>query len=200
MGISSQYRITMRTGGILPVLLLLSIVVTVFSKSKNVVCPKKKSNHKVTIKNGQSFNYRTQKGAKYGKNVKCKVQYKRDTTCENLSFACSSFDVINNEECGQRKGDRMVVNGAKYCQKEGPDFTTNGTNLNVKFISGSKKHGTGAICTIQCLTNDQLSTTTEATTTDATSAETTTETTTEATTTEGCVCAALNATSHLGSL
>merc|ERR1711892_1110191 len=181
MGISSQCRITMRTGGILPIILLLSIVATVFSKSKNVVCPKKKSNHKVTIKNGQSFNYRTQKGAKYGKNVKCKVQYKRDTTCENLNFACSSFDVINNEECCQRKGDRMVVNGDKYCQKEGPDFTTDGAKLNVNFFSGSNKHGTGANCTIQCLTDNQLSTTTEETTTEAT----TTETTTEATTTEG---------------
>jgi len=167
MGISSQYRITMRTGGILPILLLLSIVVTVFSKSKNVVCPKKKSNHKVTIKNGQSFSYKTQEGAKYGKNVRCTVKYKRHKQCENLNFACSSFDVINNEECGQRKGDRMVVNGDKYCQREGPDFTTDGAKLNVNFFSGSKKHGTGANCTIQCLTDVQLSTTTEATTTEA---------------------------------
>merc|ERR1712021_102715 len=127
MGISSRCRSTMRTGRILSTILLLSIVVTVFSKvDKNVVC-KRKTNRKVTIKKGQSFNYSTQEGAKYGKNVKCKVQYKRHKRCQNLNFACSSFDVINNEECGQQKGDRMIVNGDKYCQKEGPDFTTNGT-------------------------------------------------------------------------
>jgi len=148
-----------------------------------VVC-KKKTNRKVTIKNGQSFNFRTQEGAKYGKNVRCKVQYKRHKLCQNLNFACSSFDVKNNEDC-VKKGDRMIINGDKYCQREGPDFTTNGTKLNVNFISGRKKHGTGANCTIQCLTDNQFSTTTEETTTEGTTTETTTEGTTTETTTEG---------------
>ena len=41
----------------------------------------------------------------------------------------------------------------RYCQKKGPDMTTSEKYMKVSFLSDKKKHGYGAVCRIECVSD-----------------------------------------------
>jgi len=137
--------------------ILCLVLVIVEAKKKpnknNVVCGPKKTKKSITLKVGDSFSFKTQKGKKYKKKAKCIINYKRakKQNCE-LHFSCTSFNLASKaKSC--KKGDYMSFSGdkTKYCKKNKPDITTDGSFLKVTFKSDKKSKGsTGAKCTISC--------------------------------------------------
>jgi len=164
---------------------LLVIAFTIFLvDAQDIIC-KKKMKAKVKIGTGDSFSFRTQAGATYAPNTKCRVTYKKLSSCPLVRFSCSEFN-INNKKSSCKGKDKMVVKfegkSKSFCQTEGPDITTSG-NLVVSFLSNKNKQSSGAVCSVECddtitTTTDTTTDTTPDTTTDTTTVDTTTTTTT----------------------
>jgi len=135
------------------------LVHVLYVTANDVTCKKKgKFSKTVTIGSGDSYSFKTQAKKKYGKNVKCSVTYKRDSSCPKLKFSCSKFNIDNTnaKKCSGKTGDRMMIQeqGSKkaksYCKKNSPDVSTTSNFLKVSFISNKKKHSTGAQCMVEC--------------------------------------------------
>merc|ERR1719341_2834965 len=61
----------------------------------DVTCKKGKLSKKVNVGEGDSFMFRTQAGRTYAPNTKCFAIYKRKSSCPELKFSCSKFDIYN---------------------------------------------------------------------------------------------------------
>merc|ERR1711942_137170 len=155
----SHFKDSNREGLLMKSLLFFVFLVHVLYVTANdVTCKKKgKFSKTVTIGSGDSYSFKTQAKKKYGKNVKCSVTYKRDSSCPKLKFSCSKFNIDNTnaKKCSGKTGDRMMIQeqGKKaksYCKKNSPDVSTTSNFLKVSFISNKKKHSTGAQCMVEC--------------------------------------------------
>jgi len=170
------------------------LVHVLYVTANDVTCKKKgKFSKTVTIGSGDSYSFKTQAKKKYGKNVKCSVTYKRDSSCPKLKFSCSKFNIDNTnaKKCSGKTGDRMMIQeqGSKkaksYCKKNSPDVSTTSNFLKVSFISNKKKHSTGAQCMVECESDTTTPTSTGGSGTTTTTTTTSTSTTTTTTTTFG---------------
>jgi len=138
-------------------LVLLLAVCALHIEATSVTCAKK-YNEKVTIKDGDSFTYMTQAGTNYESKTKCKITYKKHKSCSAMKFSCSDFSV-HSPKTSCKGGDKMVVStkeakNVKYCQTSGPDVTTTGKVMKVIFTSNGKKEDTGAVCTVECVSDE----------------------------------------------
>merc|ERR1712192_265764 len=88
----------------------------------------------------------------YGQNTKCKVHFKKSSTCPSLVVSCPKFDLAHNKaHCKGRKGDFVSLGKKRFCQKKGPNkFRSSGNKLTVSFTSDRTVEGEGAECTIAC--------------------------------------------------
>jgi len=143
--------------------------------TEDYFCGEKTSTIKITGNNSQAFIFNTNTNGlkRYKDNVDCTAEYFYGN-CNKLNIKCPNFDLKNKNNC--KKGDYLVVNGKKFCQKNGPNFTTE-EKLLLRFVSDKKVTASGAECLISCLDETQ---TTAKTTAAATTTSTTTTTTTAA--------------------
>jgi len=98
--------------------------------------------------------FRTQAGRTYAPNTKCFATYKRKSSCPELKFSCSKFDIYNKHpKCKGKDVLQVLANGKKksYCRRNGPDVTTTGKTLKVSFLSDRRKQSSGAVCTLECV-------------------------------------------------
>merc|ERR1711970_1130198 len=155
----SHFKDSNREGFEMKSLLFFVLVAHVlYVAADDVTCKKKgKFSETITIGSGDSYTFDTQAKRKYGGNVKCRVTYKRGSSCPKLRFSCSKFNIENKmSNCSRKTGDRMIIkeHGSKksksYCKKKSPDVSTTSKFLKVSFISNKKKHSTGAECWVQC--------------------------------------------------
>merc|ERR1740136_518448 len=120
---------------VLPVLLLLAATV-LYAQAQTVTCGAKTTSKSVSVEDGGSYTFKTQKGKKYKGNTKCS------------------------------KGDKVTVtaNGKSksYCKKKKPKVTSSG-DMAVKFTTDAKKHSTGAVCKVTCTEAATTATTTTTT-------------------------------------
>jgi len=147
---------------VLPVLLLLAATV-LYAQAQTVTCGAKTTSKSVTVEDGGSYTFKTQKGKKYKGNTKCTIEYKMGDTCAKMSFACTKFNTNNKDKKKCSKGDKVTVtaNGKSksYCKKKKPKVTSS-VDMTVKFSSDAKKHSTGAVCKITCTLASTTATTT----------------------------------------
>merc|ERR1711892_1617619 len=124
-----------------------------YVKAENVVCGKKTTAKTVTIEDGNTYSFKTQKGKKYKGNTKCTVDYKMGDTCAEMSFICKKSNTNNKDKKKCKKGDKVTVtaNGkAKaYCKTKKPKVTSTG-DITVAFTSDAKKSSSGAVCEVKC--------------------------------------------------
>jgi len=134
--------------------LILLLVAFAFVEASNVVCKTGSSSKTVTVEDGDSFNYKTQKGREYKGKTDCTTNYVIGATCAKMSFACTKFNINNRAKKLCRKGDKMRIkaNGRtkSYCKNKKPEVTSRG-DISVTFTSGAKKQATGATCTVSCV-------------------------------------------------
>jgi len=151
---------------VLPVLLLLAATV-LYAQAQTVTCGAKTTSKSVTVEDGGSYTFKTQKGKKYKGNTKCTIEYKMGDSCAKMSFACTKFNTNNKDKKKCSKGDKVTVtaNGKSksYCKKKKPKVTSSG-DMTVKFTSDAKKHSTGAVCKVTCTEAAATATTTTTTT------------------------------------
>merc|ERR1712106_117195 len=137
---------------VLPVLLLLAATV-LYAQAQTVTCGAKTTSKSVTVEDGGSYTFKTQKGKKYKGNTKCTIEYKMGDSCAKMSFACTKFNTNNKDKKKCSKGDNVTVtaNGKSksYCKKKKPKVTSSG-DMTVKFTSDAKKHSKGAVCKLTC--------------------------------------------------
>jgi len=133
--------------------LVLSLV-TFASKgsSADIVCPAGRSSPQtVTVGSGQTVGFRTQQGEIYGKNTKCKVNFKRDSSCPSLVVSCPIFDVPHAQETCIGPPDYLLLGNQRFCQKSGPkNFSSSSSKLTLGFVSNRVFEGEGAECSIAC--------------------------------------------------
>jgi len=122
-------------------------------EAQNVICGAKITNKAVTVEDGDTFSFKTQKGKKYKGNTKCTVDYKMGDTCSKMSFVCTKFNTNNKDKKKCSKGDKVTVtvNGKPkaYCKTKKPKVISTG-DMSVVFTSDKKKHGPGAVCKVKC--------------------------------------------------
>merc|ERR1719470_48625 len=99
-------------------------------EAQNVICGAKTTSKAVTVEDGDTFSFKTQKGKKYKGNTKCTVDKKK----------CSKGDKVT-----------VTVNGKPkaYCKTKKPKVISTG-DMSVVFTSDKKKHGPGAVCKVKC--------------------------------------------------
>merc|ERR1719233_2083661 len=103
------------------------VVHVLYGAAKDVTCKKKgKFSKTITIGSGDSYTFDTQAKKKYGGNVKCRVTYKRGSSCPKLRFSCSKFNIENKmSKCSKKTGDRMIIkehgNKMSKCSKKTGD-------------------------------------------------------------------------------
>jgi hypothetical protein len=117
------------------------------------VCGAKTTSQTVTVEDGDSYSFKTQKGKKYKGNTECTVDYKMGDTCAKMAFVCTKFNAKNKDKKKCSKGDKITVtaNGKSeaYCKKKKPTVTSAG-DIMVVFSSDAKKHARGARCQVTC--------------------------------------------------
>merc|ERR1711892_755924 len=137
---------------VLAVLLVLACSL-LYAKAQNVVCGSKTTSKTVTIEDGKSYTFKTQKGKRYKGNTKCTVDYKMGDTCAKMSFVCTKSNTNNKDKKTCKKGDKVTVtaNGKSkaYCKTKKPKVTSAG-DITVAFTSDKKKSSSGAVCKIKC--------------------------------------------------
>merc|ERR1712142_583922 len=150
---------------------ILLLVAFAFVEASNIVCKTGSSSKTVTVEDGDSFNYKTQKGKKYKGNADCTTNYVMGSSCAKMSFSCTKFNINNKDKKLCKKGDKMNIksNGKtkSYCKKKKPKVTSTG-DISVTFTSDTKKHSSGATCKMSCVEAATSETTTMPTTTPAT--------------------------------
>merc|ERR1740128_1157179 len=123
-----------------------------YIKAENVVCGKK-TTKTVTLEDGDSYSFKTQKGKKYKGNTKCTANYKMGDTCAKMSFVCTKFNTNNKDKKKCKKGDKLTItaNGKSkaYCKTKKPKVSSTG-DITVKFTSDKKKSSSGAVCKVKC--------------------------------------------------
>ena len=55
---------------------------------------------------GESYNFQTNEGGRYGPNMKCNLTYKRMTGCKKMRISCDQFSLGS--------GDFLRVKAGKY--------------------------------------------------------------------------------------
>merc|ERR1712142_868453 len=147
---------------------ILLLVAFAFVEASNIVCKTRSSSKTVTVEDGDSFNYKTQKGKKYKGNADCTTNYVMGSSCAKMSFSCTKFNINNKDKKLCKKGDKMNIksNGKtkSYCKKKKPKVTSTG-DISVTFTSDTKKHSSGATCKVSCMEAATSETTTMPTTT-----------------------------------
>merc|ERR1719347_1007405 len=127
--------------------------INVFDVNK-VTCGQGKRSYNVTLGLRDSVAYKTQVGMKYGGNVKCTVNFKKDESCPEMKFSCSEFSTKNKLSRCITTGDYMKVTinqmSRKFCKRNGPNITTSGDTMTVQFYSNRRWHDTGAKCMAVC--------------------------------------------------
>ena len=63
----------------------------------------------------------------------------------------------------KRQGEMIVQTCYRYCKRAGPDITTRQNYLRVSFLTDKKKQGTGAVCTVECVQQNTMTTTKDVT-------------------------------------
>jgi len=140
-------------------------MIVVFSLGEEeYFCRKKTSKIKRIGDNEKAFVFNTNTNGlrRYKRNVDCTAKYFY-RECKKLNIKCPTFNLKNKKKC--KKGDYLEVNGRKFCNKNGPDFTTDKKKLFLRFVSDEKKTASGAKCLISCLDDTQTTATTSITTT-----------------------------------
>jgi len=98
------------------------------------------------VEQGQSYTFNTNEADEYGANVRCTVNYKKMASCERMSISCSQFDLGNGDMLRViRGGNKRTFRGTT-----GPNIQTT-NNMRVIFKSNREDHGTGASCTVSCV-------------------------------------------------
>merc|ERR1711915_27455 len=147
------------------ILLLLALA---FVEASNIVCKTGSSSRTVTVEDGDSFNYKTQKGKKYKGNTACTTNYVMGSSCAKMRFACNKVNINNKDKKLCKKGDKMSIKASgktkSYCKKKKPKVTSSG-DISVTFTSDTKKHSSGATCKVSCVEAATSETTTIPTTT-----------------------------------
>merc|ERR1711915_555563 len=122
---------------------ILLLVALAFVEASNIVCKTGSSTKTVTVEDGDSFNYKTQKGKNYKGNNSCTTKYVMGSSCAKMRFACTKFNINNKDKKLCKKGDKMSirVNGQtkSYCKRKKPKVTSIG-DISVTFISDIKEH------------------------------------------------------------
>merc|ERR1712198_236218 len=133
---------------------ILLLVAFAFVEASNIVCKTGSSSKTVTVEDGDSFNYKTQKGKKYKGNADCTTNYIMGSSCAKMSLSCTKFNINNKDKKLCKKGDKMNIqaNGKtkSYCKKKKPKVTSTG-DISVTFTSDTKKHSSGATCKVSCM-------------------------------------------------
>merc|ERR1719499_1137191 len=133
---------------------ILLLVALAFVEASNIVCKTGSSSKAVTVEDGDSFNYKTQKGKKYKGNVDCTTNYVMGSSCAKMSFSCTKLNINNKDKNLCKKGDMMTIkaNGKtkSYCKRKKPKVTSTG-DISVTFTSDAKKHSSGATCKVSCV-------------------------------------------------
>merc|ERR1711915_702832 len=133
------------------ILLLLALA---FVEASNIVCKTGSSSKTVTVEDGDSFNYKTQKGKKYKGNTACTTKYVIGSSCAKMRFACNKFNINNKDKKLCKKGDKMSIKASgktkSYCKKKKPKVTSSG-DISVTFTSDTNKHSSGATCKVSCV-------------------------------------------------
>eukprot|EP00091_Calanus_sinicus_P015615 TRINITY_DN3404_c0_g1_i5.p1 TRINITY_DN3404_c0_g1~~TRINITY_DN3404_c0_g1_i5.p1 ORF type:complete len:151 (-),score=55.66 TRINITY_DN3404_c0_g1_i5:365-817(-) len=132
------------------------VAVACFSLSveaQNVICGAATTSKSVTIEDGDTFTFKTQKGKKYRGNTKCTANYKMGDSCAKMSFICTKFNTNNKDKRRCTKGDKVTVTAdgksKAYCKTTKPRVFSTG-DMKVVFTSDKKKHGPGAVCKVKC--------------------------------------------------
>jgi len=136
-------------------------------EAKNVVCSAGASQHTVTIEEGQSFVFKSQRGKRYQGNTRCSVNYQLGSSCAKLYFQCTKFNLNNRDRRRCSKGDKLSLKVGKttrvYCTNKKPKLSSS-SGLSVEFSSDARAHSSGAFCRVKCSapSSSQASTTTQA--------------------------------------
>merc|ERR1712236_115343 len=145
-------RRSLWTMRLLSVALALSFTV-LYVEAQNVVCGTGTTSKTITIDDGDSFLFKTQKAKKYTKNADCTVDYKLGSSCAKLSFICNKFNTNNKDKKRCSKGDKVTItaNGKTrvFCKTKKPRVFSKG-DLKVVFTSDAKKHAPGGTCRVKC--------------------------------------------------
>jgi len=127
-------------------------------EAEDVVCGAETTSKSITIDNGDSFFFKTQKSKKYTKNVDCTVDYKLGSSCDKMSFICTKFNTNNKDKKRCSKGDKVTItaNGKTrvFCKLKKPKVFSMG-DMKVVFTSDAEKHATGGTCSVKCAQNSQ---------------------------------------------
>ena len=75
----------------------------------DVVCGTGTTSKTITIDDGDSFLFKTQKAKKYTKNADCTVDYKLESSCAKMSFICTKFNTNNKDKKRCSKGDKVTI-------------------------------------------------------------------------------------------
>jgi len=129
--------------------LLASLAITV---AEDYVCPAGKTDTDIVVEAGDSFDFRTQEGAKYSGNVDCVVRYEMGETCAKMSFSCSSFKL--------GKGDTLFVKSKRNKKFRKTKFKTQKYegDMIVRFKTNKKKNDIGAECIMRCIEEADVTT------------------------------------------
>merc|ERR1711915_776381 len=153
----SVTRRSLWTMRLLSVALALSFTV-LYVEAQNVVCGTGTTSKSITIDDGDSFLFKTQKAKKYTKNADCTVDYKLGSSCAKLSFICNKFNTNDKDKKRCSKGDKVAItaNGKTrvFCKTKKPRVFSKG-DLKVVFTSDAKKHAPGGTCRVKCVEASQ---------------------------------------------